>query len=65
MREISTKDIIKAVKDMCIDANYNLGKDVEDALQKAYEKEESPVGPHVSGYRHCGPFRGDGRPGLN
>ena len=44
MREISTKDIIKAVKDMCIDANYNLGKDVEDALRKAYEKEESPVG---------------------
>jgi fumarate hydratase subunit alpha len=44
MREISTKDIIKAVKDMCIDANYNLGKDVEDALKKAYEKEESPVG---------------------
>lgn len=44
MREISTKDIIKAVKDMCIDANYNLGKDVEDALRKAHEKEESPVG---------------------
>jgi fumarate hydratase subunit alpha len=44
MREISTKDIIKAVKDMCIDANYNLGKDVEDALRKAYEKEVSPVG---------------------
>jgi len=44
MREISTKDIIKAVKDMCIDANYNLGKDVEDALRKAYEREESPVG---------------------
>ena len=44
MREISTKDIIKAVKDMCIDANYNLGKDVEDALRKAHEKEVSPVG---------------------
>jgi fumarate hydratase subunit alpha len=44
MREISTKDIIKAVKDMCIDANYYLGKDVEGALKKAYEKEESPVG---------------------
>ncbi|MCK4386153.1 MAG: fumarate hydratase, partial [candidate division Zixibacteria bacterium] len=44
MREISTKDIIGAVKDMCIDANYNLGKDVEDVLRKAYEKEESPVG---------------------
>jgi fumarate hydratase subunit alpha len=44
MREISTKDIAKAVRDLCIDANYNLGKDVEDALRKAYEKEESPVG---------------------
>jgi fumarate hydratase subunit alpha len=44
MREISTKDIIKAVRDLCIDANYYLGKDVEDALRKAYEKEESPVG---------------------
>jgi len=44
MREISTKDIIKAVKELCIDANYKLGKDVEDALRKAYEKEESPVG---------------------
>jgi fumarate hydratase subunit alpha len=44
MREISTKDIIKAVKDLCIDANYYLGKDVEDALRRAYEKEESPVG---------------------
>lgn len=44
MREISTKDIIKAVKELCIDANYKLGKDVEDALRKAYENEESPVG---------------------
>jgi fumarate hydratase subunit alpha len=44
MREISTKDITKAVKDLCIDANYNLGEDVQDALRKAYQKEESPVG---------------------
>jgi fumarate hydratase subunit alpha len=44
MREISTKDIIKAVRDLCIDANYHLGKDVEDALRKAYDQEESPVG---------------------
>jgi len=44
MREIFTKDIIKAVRDLCIDANYYLGKDVEDALRGAYEKEESPVG---------------------
>jgi len=43
MREISSKDITKAVKDLCVDANYNLGEDVQDALRKAYEKEESPV----------------------
>jgi len=44
MREISAKDITKVVKELCIDANYNLGKDVQDVLRKAYEKEESPVG---------------------
>jgi len=44
MREIPTKDITKAVKELCIDANYNLGEDVQDVLRKAHEKEESPVG---------------------
>jgi fumarate hydratase subunit alpha len=44
MREISTKDITKAVKDLCIDANYNLGEDVQESLRKALQKEESPVG---------------------
>lgn len=44
MREIPTKDISKAVKELCIDANYNLGEDVQDVLRKAHEKEESPVG---------------------
>ncbi|MGB8656961.1 MAG: fumarate hydratase [Candidatus Zixiibacteriota bacterium] len=44
MRDVSTKDIVKAVKDLCLDANYNLGEDVQDALRKAYQKEESPVG---------------------
>ncbi len=43
MREISASDITKTVKDLCIDANYNLGQDVQDALRKMYEKEESPV----------------------
>jgi fumarate hydratase subunit alpha len=44
MREISTKDITRVVKDLCIDANYNLGEDVQGALRKALDKEESPVG---------------------
>ncbi|MCJ7458244.1 MAG: fumarate hydratase [candidate division Zixibacteria bacterium] len=43
MREISVKDIISKVKDLCIDANYNLGEDVEKALKEAYQKEESPT----------------------
>ena len=44
MREISTQDITKAVKGLCIDANYNLGEDVQEVLRKAFQKEESPVG---------------------
>jgi len=43
MREISVKDIISRVKDICIDANYNLGEDVEKALKEGYQKEESPT----------------------
>jgi len=31
------------VKDLCIDANYNLGEDVEQRLREMHEKEESPV----------------------
>jgi len=43
MREISVKDIISRVKDICIEANYNLGEDVEQALKEGYKKEESPT----------------------
>ena len=43
MREISVKDVISRVKDLCIDANYNLGEDVEKALKEGYQKEESPT----------------------
>ncbi len=41
MREISVKDIIGTVKDLCIEANYHLGEDVEKALKEGYQKEES------------------------
>ncbi|HVP35731.1 MAG TPA: fumarate hydratase [Terriglobales bacterium] len=43
MREISVKEIISKVKDLCIDANYNLGEDVEKALKEGFQKEESPT----------------------
>jgi fumarate hydratase subunit alpha len=41
IREISTKEIIKAVKDLSIDANYSLGDDVLSALREALEREDS------------------------
>jgi fumarate hydratase subunit alpha len=47
MREIKAKDITKAVRDLCIDANYNIGQDVIDSLNKALKTEESPTGKEI------------------
>ncbi len=47
MREISVKDIIPRVRDLCMDANYNIPHDVKIALKEAYEREESKVGKDV------------------
>ncbi len=41
IREISTAEIIKAVRDLSIDANYNLGDDVLSAFEEAIEREDS------------------------
>ena len=47
IREISTREIIKVVKNLCIDANYNLGDDVLLAFNQAIEKEDSKTGREV------------------
>jgi len=47
IREISSKKIIEVVRDLCIDANYNLGDDVLRAFDKAIEAEESATGREV------------------
>jgi fumarate hydratase subunit alpha len=47
IREISNKEIIKVVRDLCIDANYNLGDDVLRAFDRAIEAEESATGREV------------------
>ena len=47
IREISTKEIIKIVRDLCIDANYDLGDDVLLAFNQAIEKEDSGTGREV------------------
>jgi len=47
MRSIEAKKITETVRQLCIDANYDLGKDVLNALEAAYKKEESPVGKEI------------------
>jgi len=47
MREISVKEIEEVVREMCMDANYNLGEDVVKAIKKAKETEKSPTGKAI------------------
>lgn len=47
MRKIHVKDITYHVERLCIEANYNLPKDIREAIQKAREVEESDVGKMV------------------
>lgn len=49
MREIHTDEIIKNVKEMCIEANIHLAKDVVDAINTAEKKEESQIGKKILG----------------
>lgn len=49
VRELDVREVAEAVKAMCITANYDLPQDVYDALVKAKEAEESPVGREVLG----------------
>ena len=47
MRKIDVKDIINAVKEMCIESNYNLNPDIKNALMKGMDQEESPIGRYI------------------
>lgn len=47
MREVSTDKIIEVVRGLFIAANTQLGPDVYEALDRALEKEESPIGKEV------------------
>lgn len=46
-REIPAQEIIKVVKDLCVDANYNLGNDVLLAFDQAIENEKSETAREV------------------
>ena len=43
MREISVKQIIDTVKQMCIDSNCNLNSDIKSALENGLKNEKSPI----------------------
>jgi fumarate hydratase subunit alpha len=47
MREIDVNLITEKVRDLCIDANTDLGQDVLQALDRAMEREESPLGVEI------------------
>lgn len=47
MREISVTTITSVVKDMCIEANHFLSKDMKEVFSDASKKEESPVGKQI------------------
>jgi fumarate hydratase subunit alpha len=49
MRIIHTDIIISNIKEMCIEANYNLTQDMETVIVNAPEKEESPIGKQILG----------------
>ena len=69
MRTIPVSQITDAVKEMCIEANLFLTKDMEEALKQAQKSEEAPLGRSVldqlfhsdlSGYGNGGGFSGSG-----
>ncbi len=47
MREIQVENITRAIRDLCIRANTELGDDIIDAFYKALEVEESPIGRDI------------------
>ena len=47
MREINVKLITEKVRELCMEANTNLGEDVLQAFDGAMKKEESPLGLEI------------------
>ncbi len=47
MRSVEVSKITEAVKEMCIEANHILPKDMKDAMIRAVEREEAPLGRQI------------------
>lgn len=47
MKSIKVEEIIKNVKEMCIEANHYLTDDMKDALRESAEAEKAPLGKQI------------------
>ncbi|MCI8485400.1 MAG: fumarate hydratase [Lachnospiraceae bacterium] len=47
IRRVSTEEVTKNMKEMCIEANHYLSMDMKEALSKAKETEKSPLGKKI------------------
>lgn len=47
MRDIQIKDVEKAIRNLCIEANYYIGSDIKEALLKAKEEEPYKIAEEV------------------
>ena len=47
MRNINVADLTNQIKEMCIEANHYLSKDMDCVLKKAVETEQSPLGKQI------------------
>jgi fumarate hydratase subunit alpha len=47
MRTVPWRDVVAAVKDLCLAAAYDLPDDVERALKRSLTKEQSPLGKSI------------------
>lgn len=47
MRQVHIQQIVEAVKNLCMEANYDLGSDVVKAFQSALATEDSAIGKEV------------------
>lgn len=47
MRTVHVSEVIKNVKEMCIEANHYLTSDMEQALKQSEENEKSPLGKQI------------------
>ena len=47
MRTIDVADVTRNIKEMCIEANHFLTKDMDEAMQRAVQEEKAPLGKQI------------------